>query len=294
MTSPSERRSNVTVVIPTLGRPVIRRALHAVADGSRQPAELIVVDQGRSPEVEAMLRELVARGIAARWIPSSERGRALAVNRGIEAATTSFVAITDDDCIVFPDWLERLEAILDADPGRIVTGRVEAGDETVLSKVVSPVPFTQRRPGLAFDHLSGGNMALSKDTVSRIGGLDEDPCLQTAEDAEFAYRALRANVPIQYAPDVAVTHLGWRDDAARGVQYDAYARSHGGFYGKYIRRGDAFIALRALLHWGRALRRWVLSTLRGDVERARNARAYVLGLYAGIREGWRNSTVRSG
>jgi hypothetical protein len=71
MTSPSERRSNVTVVIPTLGRPVIRRALHAVADGSRQPAELIVVDPGRSPEVEAMLRELVARCIAARWIPSS-------------------------------------------------------------------------------------------------------------------------------------------------------------------------------------------------------------------------------
>ena len=293
MTPSSRRQSDVTVVIPTLGRPVIRRALDAIAAGSRLPAELIVVDQGRSPEVEGLVRDLQARGVASRWIPSTERGRARGVNRGIEAATTRFVAITDDDCLVHPDWLERLETRLVQDPGSIVTGRVEAGDETVLSSVTSPAPFLQRRPSLRFDRLSGGNMALSTTIVRRIGGLDEDPCVRTAEDAEFAYRALRAGVLIQYAPEVAVTHLGWRDNAARADQYDAYARSHGGFYGKYLRRGDVFIALRAMLHWGRALRRWTFATISGDRERARITRAYVLGLFTGVREGWRSSTART-
>jgi GT2 family glycosyltransferase len=292
MTLPPGRPSDVTVVIPTLGRPVLRRALDAIAKGSRHPAELIVVDQGRSPDVEAMVHELQVRGVASRWIPSSERGRARGVNRGIEAATTRFVAITDDDCLVHPDWLELLETQLNQVPGSIVTGRVEAGDETVLSSVTSATPVVQRKPSLRFDRLSGGNMALSKGIVSLIGGLDEDECVRTAEDAEFAYRALRAGVRIQYAPEIAVTHLGWRDDVARAEQFDAYARSHGGFYGKYLRRGDVFIALRATMHWGRALRRWTFATVRGDRERARSTRAYVLGLFTGVREGWRSAAAK--
>lgn len=282
-------RSDVTVVIPTLGRPILRRALEAIANGTRQPAEVVVVDQGSSREVEAMLREFEQRGLTTRWLPSAERGRARGVNRGIEAATTTFVAITDDDCLVHADWLEELEARLAEDPQCIVTGRVEAGDDTVLSSVTSATPIVQRRPSLRFDRLSGGNMALARSTLARIGYLDEDPCVRTAEDAEYAYRALRAGVPIRYAPEIAVTHLGWRDDAARERQYDDYARSHGGFYGKYLRRGDGFIAFRAILHWSRALRRWLAGTLRGDRERARGARAYVLGLAPGIMAGWRSA-----
>jgi GT2 family glycosyltransferase len=286
MSTGAAGRPDVTVVIPTLGRPILQRTLDAIAAGTRQPAEVIVVDQGQSPDIGAMVRGLVARGVAARWIPSTQRGRARGVNRGIEASTTRFVAITDDDCLVHPDWLERLAAKLEEDPGSIVTGRVEAGDATVLSAVTSRMPVVQRRPSPRFDRLSGGNMGLARSVVTRIGGLDEDPTVRTAEDAEYAYRALRAGVAIRYAPDVTVTHLGWRDDNARGEQYADYARSHGGFYGKYLRRGDAFIALRALLHWARATRRWAASALRGDRERARAARAYVVGLFAGIKAGW--------
>jgi len=94
------------------------------------------------------------------------------------------------------------------------------------------------------------------------------------------------------APEAAVTHLGWRDDSARSDQYADYARSHGGFYGKYLRRGDAFIAARAVVHWMRAFRRWTVGALSGDRERARFARAYVLGLPSGIRAGWRSAAPR--
>lgn len=279
--------SGITVVIPTLGRAILRRALDAIASGTLPPAEVIVVDQGQSTEVESMLRDLQGRGIPARWIPSTERGRARGVNRGIVAVATRFLAITDDDCLVHPDWLELVRKHLDESPDSIVTGRVDSGDETVLSSVHHADARVQRRPSVRFDRLSGGNMALAKATADRIGGLDEDPRISTAEDVEFAYRALRAGVPIRYAPEIAVTHLGWRDELQREGQYASYARSHGAFYGKYLRRGDAFIAARAILHWLRAFRRWITSTLRGDRERARYARQYVFGLFPGIRAGWR-------
>jgi GT2 family glycosyltransferase len=286
--------ADLTVVIPTLGRSILRRALDALAASTRLPAEVIVVDQGRSPEIEVIAGEFNARGLPVRRIPSSERGRALGVNRGVAAASTRFVAVTDDDCLADPAWIATMEAALRAHPDAIVTGRVEAGDDTVVSTVTSDISEVQRTPRLHFDRLSGGNMALGTATFERLGGLDEDPCVRTAEDAEFAYRALRAGVPILYAPDAAVMHLGWRDDSARGGQYADYARSHGGFYGKYLRRGDAFIAARAAVHWLRAFRRWTVGALKGDRERARFARAYVFGLPGGIRAGWRSAAPRRG
>lgn len=284
--------ADLTVVIPTLGRPILRRALDALAASSRLPAEVIIVDQGSSAEIEAMAAEFGEHGLRVRWIPSNDRGRARGVNRGIEAATKRFVAVTDDDCLAHPAWVEALVARLAAHPDDIVTGRVEAGDETVVSTVTSDVAVVQSRPSVRFDRLSGGNMALARATFERIGGLDEDPCVRTAEDAEYAYRALRAGVAIRYAPEAAVTHLGWRDDASRIDQYADYARSHGGFYGKYLRRGDAFIAARAAVHWMRAFRRWTAGALKGDRERARFARAYVLGLPGGILAGWRSAAPR--
>jgi len=280
-------QEDVTVVIPTLGRSILAQSLDSIVSGDCAPAEVIVVDQGQSDTVQRMVAAIVERGVPARWIPSAERGRALGVNRGIAAATTRFVAITDDDCLAHPSWISALAARLHGMPEAIVTGRVDAGDETVLSAVTSEREDLQRRPRLRFDRLSGGNMALARAIVERIGALDESPAVRTAEDAEYAYRALRAGVPILYAPEAAVTHLGWRDDLSRDAQYDSYGRSQGGFYGKHLRRGDLFIATRVLVHLMRASRRWVAGVLTADAERARNGRAYVLGLAPGIVAGWK-------
>ena len=80
---------------------------------------------------------------------SCERGRAAAVNRGIEKAETRFIAVTDDDCLVAPDWARSLVRHLRRDPGWIVTGRVDpAGDEAVLAVTTSDRPAVHRRPRL--------------------------------------------------------------------------------------------------------------------------------------------------
>lgn len=210
------------------------------------------------------------------------------MNRGIERAATRFIAITDDDCLVAADWIERLTERLHQRSDAIVTGRVEAGDDpTVLFVLNTPHGSVQRRPRLRFDRLVGANMAVARGIMDRLGGLDEDDCVRTAEDGEFAYRALRRHVPIVYAPDIVVTHLGWRNERERDAQYASYARSQGGFYGKYLRQGDLFIALRAAVHLMRAGRRWTLGALRREPEVARIGRAYLTGLIPGIVAGWR-------
>jgi GT2 family glycosyltransferase len=281
--------ADLTLVIPTLGRPILRRMLEAVRAGDSWPARVIIVDQGRQAEIAALADEHRAGGLDVVYLPSSSTGRSAGLNLGLERVETRFVVITDDDCLVAPDWIARIGERLRRHPGAIITGRVEAGEgQAQLSVATSTTEQIQRRPALRFDRLSGGNMGLPLEVARRVGPFTESPAIRTAEDGEFAYRALRAGVPIVYAPEVVVTHLAWRDTAERDDQYYSYALSQGGFYGWYLRQGDAFIALRVIVHVLRASRRWLFGRLRGDADLARNGRAYVLGLLPGLRAGWRS------
>lgn len=277
----------ITIVIPTLGRPILEESLYWIVAGTAWPRSLIVVDQGGNPQIAGWMEALRSLGIAAQYIPSSQRGRAAGVNRGLEAVRTRFVAVTDDDCFVEEDWLENMVAHLQEHPGAIVTGRVEPGNADVSVVVTSRTPSVQRRPSLIFDHMSGGNMGTSVAVLERVGLFDEDSRLRTAEDGEWAYRALRSGIPIYYLPDICVRHFGWRTEGERATQYRDYARSHGGFYGKYLRRGDWFIAIRAGLHYLRAARRWLRGIISRDDEMASMGRAYVTGLLPGIVSGMR-------
>jgi GT2 family glycosyltransferase len=131
-------------------------------------------------------------------------------------------------------------------------------------------------------------MGTSLAVFERVGLLDEDPAMRCAEDGEWAYRALRAGVPLRYVPDAIVAHVGWRGLEERVVQYRDYALSQGAFYGKHLARGDAFIALRLFAHELRALRRWARGTVQGDGEAATIGRAYALGLLPGCWRGLRS------
>jgi len=280
---------DVAVVIPTLGRPILARALEALADGTRWPAKVLVVDQGSDDNTLGIVEGYRHRGFPVEHIRSGERGRAQGVNEGIRRAGTRFVLVTDDDCLAEPTWVEAMVGALEDHPEAIVTGRVEAWEGGGVPVVVTGrEPFVQRKPRFTFDSLSGGNMGVARSVIERLGFLDEDPRSATAEDAELAYRALRHGVPLVYEPASGVAHMDWREGEARARQYRSYALSHGAFYGKYLRRGDPLIGARLVIHLLRAARRWASAVASGDADRALNGRSYLLHLPRGVVEGWRS------
>lgn len=281
---------DVTVLIPTLGRPILRDCLGKIVAGSAWPRSLIVVDQARDLEIAGWMHGLCSLGIEAQYVPSRQRGRAAGLNEGLGRVQTRFVAITDDDCFVAPDWLRNLVSRLRGVPETVVTGRVKAVGDGVMG-ITSQTERICYRPRLTFDMLSGGNMGTSMSVIGHVGPFDQDPRLRTAEDGEWAYRALRAGVPIVYAPEVAVSHCGWRSSEQRALQYAEYARSQGGFYGKYLRKGDGFIVLRVVVHHLRALKRWLRGLMTGDREMALLGRAYLTGLLPGIIAGVKRTAL---
>lgn len=282
---------DITVVIPTIGRDTLRRCLSSIRDGSVWPAQVLVVHQGSDPAVGGWVDEFRASGMPVNYIRSDGHGAAAARNRGFQQVETPFVAATDDDCQVAPDWLERLSAGLRSRPESIVTGRVELVTDTehryAPSLMERGSPAEYRAPGLKGDPLCSGNMGFALATLQQIGPMDEHPTLRDAEDAEWGFRALRAGVPIVYAPEVVVGHVAWRDQREMKDTYRRYARSQGGFYGKYIRRRDGFIARRAVLDLLRAPWFVLRGLLTRNSELIRMGQANLTSLLPGILAGVR-------
>jgi GT2 family glycosyltransferase len=281
---------DVTVVIPTVGRPLLEGCLESIVAGTVWPAEVVVVDQGRTDVTVPWIDRLTRSGVAITHVRSGDTGIAAGTNRGLERVRTPFVATTHDDCRARIDWLETLAARVRTVGDAIVTGRVEPeGDGLVLTIVTSPHPRTYTRPMIDRDVLFPPNMAFPIRLVERIGYLDEHPSLRLAgEDNEWAYRALRAGIPIVYDPEIVVAHVAWQDPRRARHVYRRYAMGQGAFYGKYVRRGDPFILGRT----ARDLLRAPWLVLRGFVTRNAELRAMGLGeltgLPAGLAAGLRN------
>ena len=281
--APRPADEDISIVIPTLGRPILETCLWYLAAGSCWPGTIIVVDQGRQPAAAKMVGRLEQIGIKAVYVPSDQRGRSAGLNRGLDRATSRFVAITDDDCFVRADWLDSMTRRLRAEPGVIWTGRVDsAGDETAFSVMLASEPRRYSRPVFSVHPFIGGNAGMAMDIAARVGPFDEHPCIASAEDADFGHRALRLGIPIAYDPDIVLWHYHWRDDRQRAARYADYARSIGGFYGTHLRRGDALILLEVLRDLMRGPLRWLRGAARHDREMMRNGRESSFNLVPGI------------
>lgn len=282
---------DVSIVIPTVGRELMEGCLESIARGTVWPAEVIVVDQGGTSLMASWIDRLTRFGLTITHVRSEETGIAAGTNRGLERVRTPFVATTHDDCRVSINWLETIDKRVRAVGDAILTGRVEPeGEGIVLTIVTSPDPKKYTKPMIDRDVLFPPNMAFPIRLLDRIGYLDEHPSLRLAgEDNEWAYRALRARVPIVYDPDIVVSHQAWQSRDALRSLYRRYARGQGAFYGKYLRQADPFIARRALRDLVRAP--WLL--FRGAFSRNSELIAMglgeVTGLPSGLLAGLRNT-----
>ena len=282
--------SEITLLIPTLGRDMLFECLRSVLEGSYWPGQIIVVDQGRREVIGSWLAEVASLGINTLHLQSRERGRSRGLNRGLERTDTRFVLITDDDCRVDVSWVETMRANLLEHPDRIFTGRIEAGGSgPVVAKVLDEDTYVATKPGLVYDRLSGGNLGVGMSVFRRVGLFDDDPLIAFSEDGEWAYRALKSGVSVAYIPDAIVTHFGWRDANERNTQYANYAHSQAAFFGKRMRLFDAFIVLRSLIHLLRTGRRWAQGKIAGDNEQANYAAAYLRHFAPGIVAGMRSA-----
>lgn len=169
--------------------------------------EFIIVDNASTDATSAVLNATAAHfPFPLKVVYEPICGSGAAHNCALKHARGEVIAWTDDDCVPAEDWIERILAHFDDDPTlEILTGRIELYDPSHY-----PITINTSLEPANITYVLGANMAFRRRLPERIGLFDPrfgaGAPLRAAEDAEFAFRALRGGGRIAYTPDVLLYH----------------------------------------------------------------------------------------
>lgn len=98
-----------SIIIVTHNHPAYFRGCVRRVVAHTSEYELIVVDNGSSPEAAQLVKEVEERGTASHVVVNGENlGYAAGCNQGIRLASCPWVVLLHTDCFVTPRWLDRL------------------------------------------------------------------------------------------------------------------------------------------------------------------------------------------
>jgi GT2 family glycosyltransferase len=154
-------------------------------------------------------------------LPENE-GFPRAANRGMQAATTEYVASLNEDMRVDPDWLGELVAALDSHPeaasagGKLLNARRPelldgAGDFMSWGGACrrghgEPERGQYDRPEEAFS-ACGGAALYRRSALEAVGLLDERFHMYL-DDVDWGFRARLAGYTCRYVPTAVAHHVG--------------------------------------------------------------------------------------
>ena len=198
---------DVTVVIPVKDRPAgLARLLSALrADPATADLPVVVVDDGSADPLGDLPGVRVLRHPTA-------LGPAAARNAGLRAASTSFVAFLDSDCVPVAGWLERLLPHLRDPRLAVVAPRIVAlpdGQQTWLTPYETAVSALDMGPSPASVRpLSSVSYVPSAALLARREALGDgfDETMRVAEDVDLVWRLTCCGWRVRYEPAALVAH----------------------------------------------------------------------------------------
>jgi GT2 family glycosyltransferase len=264
----------LTVAIPTYHRGrVLCDTLELLLALEVPPREIVVVDQtpAHPPDVEERLRVLGGNGIV-RIVRLEEPSIPRAMNRALEAATSSAVLFLDDDIIPAPRLVAAHAEALRAEGVWAVVGQVlQPGEEpahfeeAVLRR--GAVPDLEFRfnhdASCAVENVMAGNLSVWREKALSVGGFDERyVAVAYRFETDFARRILAAGGRIRYEPAASIHHLKAPGGGVRAYgdhrTSASFAHSHGDYYfaRKHVPRFWPYVARRLRAN---VLNRYLLS-----------------------------------
>lgn len=119
----------VTLVIPTLGRDTLWRALHSLEEQTDERWDAVVVCDGWAPEDSAETERL-------HWHEGVFGAAGLARNAGVRVARGDWVGFLDDDDELTPTYVEHLHQHIEDHPRcEVVIFRMEHPDFGILPRL---------------------------------------------------------------------------------------------------------------------------------------------------------------
>jgi glycosyltransferase involved in cell wall biosynthesis len=244
-----------SVVIPTFNRPTqLRACLEALAniEYSNDAWEVIVVDDGGSQPLDAVVRDFTAR-LPVCLLRQENAGPAAARNRGAQEARGRFLAFTDDDCAPDKLWLRHLEEALQRHPQALVGGHtlnaLRDNAYAGASQLLIDYLYEQWNMGAA-QFFASNNMAVSRKPFLEMGGFDTTFTRAASEDREWCERWIASGRELFYAPKATIRHAHNLSLRTLWRQHFAYGSGAWQFHQARVARGGQFWKPRLSFYTG--------------------------------------------
>ncbi len=186
--------------------------------------EIVVVDGCSTDGTPDVVREYMKRDSRIRLEIEEKRGTSAARNAGFFAAKYDYIAYTDADCVVPPQWLQILhDAFIEErkhDPMVAAVGGAAQTEEAVSGKFVKALEFTLNSSIGSFRFSTTGksyfkrkevkdiptlNILMDRNMVKEVGVFDET-LRSEAEDAELCYKLVKNGYKLFSIPESYVVH----------------------------------------------------------------------------------------
>lgn len=175
-----------------------------------EPWEIVLVDNASSDDSAAIARSFLPRIPNLRIVDEFKlRGRAHALNTGIQAARGHSILTTDQDDEVGEGWLPAMATALQEH--EFVASQM---DHTRLNppwlhwkQQVTTLPQLWFPPHIPY--AAGTSTGFHRSVYERVGPFD--PTLRFLQDTDFEIRAHLLGIPVQFAPE-AVLHYRRRTE----------------------------------------------------------------------------------
>ncbi|MGF2037075.1 MAG: glycosyltransferase family 2 protein [Nostoc sp. CmiVER01] len=238
--------ATVSVVVCTHNRPEeLARCLRSLQNLSPVPQQIIVVDNVPNSDVT---HQLVAQFSDIQYVLEPRPGLSVARNTGISHSIGDIIAFTDDDVVVHPNWIARLQQGFQNPKVMVVTGLMLPAELETEAQLIfhrgaggpswgyrtvtfDPQFFTEMKSqGVPVWQIgAGANMAFRRQAFDLVGYFDERlgaGASGCSEDSEFWYRILAEGWLCRYEPTAVIYHYHRRDIDSLKDQAYQYMRGH--------------------------------------------------------------------
>ena len=200
-----------SIIVPVYNRPdEVRELLESLANQTNRDFQLVIMEDGSTIPCKDICNNYQNK-FDLKYFHKSNEGRSIARNYGIERADGDFFIFVDSDCILPPDYIEKLQDSLKKNPTDCYGGP-DAAHES-FSDVQKAINFSMTS-FLTTGGIRGGkksmekftprtfNMGFSRQVFDKVGGFRE----MFSEDIDMSTRIRNAGFKIMLFLEVKVFH----------------------------------------------------------------------------------------
>ena len=212
----------LSVVIPTYNRGgILLDAINLLLNQDHLADEILVIDQTsyqKNDAVVAALTALVNKNKII-WIRLDAPSIPIAMNKGLQAAKSSYVLFIDDDVEFKSDFIHQHRKAINSEKASAYIGQILQPDEAVTIRdddyyskfqLVCDLsfPFSSNKPAEIYNCMAG-NLVVDRQAAIQCGGFDQQFSGAAYRfETEFCRRMIAyTNKPFHFNPQASLNHL---------------------------------------------------------------------------------------